>query len=99
MTQASWGRSWTRANRRGMTLAPSPVSKRPSVFVANQEGQQKRVKMDDLAKHSLTHHTKAPGSPQLSSQPAPHWGITGTGSPYKRGQVEEQVMAERVHST
>ena len=31
------------------------------------------------------------GSHRLSSQPAPIRGITGTDSPYKRGQVGEQV--------
>src|SRR3954447_17549985 len=33
------------------------------------------------------------GSHRPSSQHAPHRGITGTDSPYKRGQVGEQVTA------
>src|SRR5438045_718112 len=32
------------------------------------------------------------GSHQPSSQHAPIWGITGTDSPYERGQVGEQVI-------
>jgi hypothetical protein len=33
----------------------------------------------------------------MSSQHAPHQGITGTDSPYKRGQVGEQVTLLRLH--
>src|SRR4051812_37790698 len=41
-----------------------------------------------------TDHTRAStGSHRLSSQHAPHRGITGTDSPCKRGQVGGQVNA------
>src|SRR4051794_18119493 len=40
-----------------------------------------------------TDHTRAStGSHRLSSQHAPHRGITGTDSPYERGQFGEQVI-------
>src|SRR3954469_25395043 len=38
------------------------------------------------------------GLHRLSSQHAPHQGITGTDSPYKRGQVGEQVMYQEASS-
>ena len=36
------------------------------------------------------------GSPQPSSQHAPERGKTGTDSPYKRGQIGEQVTLRRM---
>src|SRR6478672_11741564 len=80
---ASWSASTADCVTSASTSTCSPTSRRHA-----------RSSKNGGSTTTPTDRTRAlTGLHRLSSQHAPHQGITGTDSPYKRGQVGEQVTA------
>src|SRR4051812_7196811 len=81
---ASWRASTADCVTSASTSTCSPTSRRHA-----------RSSKNGGSTTTPTDRTRAlTGLHRLSSQHAPHQGITGTDSPYKRGQVGEQVTGE-----
>src|SRR4051794_4685699 len=79
---ASWRASTADCVTSASTSTCSPTSRRHA-----------RSSKNGGSTTTPTDRTRAlTGLHRLSSQHAPHQGITGTDSPYKRGQVGEQVI-------
>src|SRR3954454_12941157 len=83
---ASWRASTADCVTSASTSTCSPTSRRHA-----------RSSKNGGSTTTPTERTRAlTGLHRLSSQHAPHQGITGTDSPYKRGQVGEQVNLNAV---
>src|SRR3954453_18222057 len=81
---ASWRASTADCVTSASTSTCSPTSRRHA-----------RSSKNGGSTTTPTDRTRAlTGLHRLSSQHAPHQGITGTDSPYKRGQVGEQVKGK-----
>src|SRR4051812_23819906 len=83
---ASWRASTADCVTSASTSTCSPTSRRHA-----------RSSKNGGSTTTPTDRTRAlTGLHRLSSQHAPHQGITGTDSPYKRGQVGEQVTQRKM---